>query len=196
MKTPAGFKAALVLAYAVCLVAAGASVARGQGGGSLSGVVVPDLPPEVSPGETVSFEPPPAAAGGSWTLCGVVAEPEAPPESPATETPRPPPAEVTLDPGAGAVPFTAEEQVGLAVALAILEGSWAECGAATAATSGSAPQPLRIAVVNAAGFAIDEKGLKRETGAAVPGFAIDQEEVQAAAAEARGLAGDASSVGY
>lgn len=46
---------------------------------SLQGVV--QLPPEVSPGETLQFQvldPEKASAGGTWTLAGTVAEPETP----------------------------------------------------------------------------------------------------------------------
>lgn len=100
---------------------------QAQAGGSLSGVVVPDLPPEVSSGEEVSFTPPPGSEGGTWTLCGVVAAPEEDPGPQEPEGARPAAAQLGLRPAAALPPLSEEQAVGLAVAAAMQQPSWAAC---------------------------------------------------------------------
>ncbi|HVR98987.1 MAG TPA: hypothetical protein VMW27_20370, partial [Thermoanaerobaculia bacterium] len=110
--------------FALCLLLTLPSDVRAQASGSLTGVVVPDLPPEVSPGEEISFTPPSGSEGGTWTLCGVVAEPaedsEQPPEA---ERPRPAVAQVGLKPDPALKPLSEAQALGLALASAMNEPS-------------------------------------------------------------------------
>lgn len=109
---------------------------QAQAGGSLSGVVVPDLPPEVSPGEEVSFTPPPGSEGGTWTLCGEVAAPE---EDPGQQPQaRPAAAQMDLKPDPALAPLSEEQALGLALAAAAQEPSWAGCLAGRPGPPGAA----------------------------------------------------------
>lgn len=103
--------------------------AQAQAEGSLSGVVVPDLPPEVSPGDEVSFTPPAGSEGGTWMLCGEVAAPEEDPEQQAEpEMPRPAATQLGLKPDPALAPLSEEQALGLALAAAMQEEpAWAAC---------------------------------------------------------------------
>lgn len=107
---------------------ASAPPVQAQAGGSLSGVVLPDLPPEVSPGEEVSFTPPAGSEGGTWMLCGEVAAPEEDSEEkPKPEMPRPAAAQLKLHPDPALQPLSEEQALGLALASAMNEPSWSAC---------------------------------------------------------------------
>jgi hypothetical protein len=136
------FAGLLSLAIALCTMAWAQDVI-----GSLSGIV--ELPPEASPGETISFTPdesklPKGSEGGTWTLCGVVAEPEEESEEPPSEPAQksfyesrsntanreaaPPPAtEVGLKPEPAVPPLSEAQTLGLAIASAMNEPFWTDC---------------------------------------------------------------------
>ncbi len=128
MRTFARFRGPLGVFLAFSLLLGAPRNARAQAGGSLSGVVVPDLPPEVSPGEEVAFTPPAGSEGGTWTLCGEVAAPEEEPgQQPEPERPRPAAAQLGLKPDPALAPLSEEQALGLALAAAAQEPSWAGC---------------------------------------------------------------------
>lgn len=128
MRTFARLFGPLGVFLAFGLLMAAPRTVQAQAGGSLSGVVVPDLPPEVSPGEEVSFTPPPGSEGGTWTLCGVVAEPEEDfGPQPEPERPRPAAAQLSLKPDPALASLSEEQALGLALAAAAQEPSWAAC---------------------------------------------------------------------
>src|ERR1041384_4359443 len=118
MRTRSSFpgQAALIFAFLLAVSASN----RAQQGGNLSGVVLPDLPPEVSPGEMISFTPPAGSEGGTWTLSGVIAEEEAPEKPPV-----PAAARVALKPSSGMPPLSETQRVALALAAAIEQEPWA-----------------------------------------------------------------------
>jgi hypothetical protein len=128
------------LAFSLLMVAP--RCARAQANGSLSGVVLPDLPPEVSPGDEVSFTPPTGSEGGTWTLCGEVAAPEKEPEQqPAPERPRPAAAKLDLKLDPALAPLSEEQALGLALAAAMQESSWSPCLSGRPGRPGSGDHP-------------------------------------------------------
>jgi hypothetical protein len=141
----------LALFFALYLLTSAPPV-RAQAGGSLSGVVLPDLPPEVSPGEEVSFTPPTGSEGGTWMLCGEVAAPEEDSEQrPGPEAPRPAAAQLNLRPDPALPPLSEEQALGLALASAMNEPSWTACLSGRPGPPAAGGHPSAAPAASAAG---------------------------------------------